>query len=157
MLSPWANQVFILLIFLAFLYSFVYSNSVLGNDSDDWDDGEDENDIAWSSPRLMPEDGARLVEHALSHFENRVNDLQHYQDTLKRKADDLQRSINELDACNLSPDQIEKICNIMDKATVYKVASLAMVNVSAAIYSNKDKTATVASNLAIMCLCILSL
>nr|CDS16093.1 oxysterol binding protein 1 [Echinococcus granulosus] len=99
-----------------------------GDDSDDWDDGEDENDIAWSSPRLMPEDGARLVEHALSHFENRVNDLQHYQDTLKRKADDLQRSINELDACNLPPDLIEKICNVMDKATVYKVASLAMVN-----------------------------
>ncbi|VDK39067.1 unnamed protein product [Taenia asiatica] len=104
------------------------SNSTVGDDSDDWDDGEDENDIAWSSPRLMPEDGARLVEHALSNFENRINDLQHYQDTLKRKADDLQRSINELDACNLPPDEIEKICNIMDKATVYKVASLAMVN-----------------------------
>ena len=76
----------------------------------------------------MPEDGARLVERALSNFENRVNDLQHYQDSLQKKADDLQKSINELD-CNFPPDLVDKICNIKDKATVYKIASLAMVNV----------------------------
>uniref|UniRef100_A0A5K3F8Q3 Oxysterol-binding protein n=1 Tax=Mesocestoides corti TaxID=53468 RepID=A0A5K3F8Q3_MESCO len=99
-----------------------------GDDSDDWIDGEEESDIAWSSPRLMPEDCARLIESALSHFESRVSDLQHYQSTLERKADDLQRSINELETSHLPPDIAEIISNIRDKTTVFKVASMAMVN-----------------------------
>ncbi|KAM7540389.1 hypothetical protein Aperf_G00000035971 [Anoplocephala perfoliata] len=99
-----------------------------GDDSDEWDDGDDENDPEWSAPRLLTEDGTRLIDYAISNFENRINDLQHYQDTLKRKSDDLQRVINELEGFNIPPELSEKVGMIKDKATVYKVASLAMVN-----------------------------
>lgn len=81
----------------------------------------------------MSEDGTRQIDHAISNFENRVNDLQHYQETLKRKSDDLQRVINELDSFNIPLELAEKVSLIKDKATVYKVASLAMVNVSMVI------------------------
>ncbi len=78
----------------------------------------------------MPEDGARLIDQALSHFENRISDLQHYQDTLRRKADELQRSINELEVATDPTDVAEKFAAVKDRATVYKVANMAMVNVS---------------------------
>lgn len=77
----------------------------------------------------MPEDAARLVEGAISNFESRINDLQHYQDTLKRKADDLQKVINDLEGSDIPSDLAEKISIVQDRATVYKVASLAMANV----------------------------
>ncbi|KAM3179099.1 hypothetical protein ACTXT7_001237 [Hymenolepis weldensis] len=100
-----------------------------GNDSDDWDEADDdESDLAWSAPRLMPEDAARLVEGAISNFESRINDLQHYQDTLKRKADDLQKVINDLEGSDIPSNLAEKISIVQDRATVYKVASLAMAN-----------------------------
>uniref|UniRef100_A0A158QDM3 Oxysterol-binding protein n=1 Tax=Hymenolepis diminuta TaxID=6216 RepID=A0A158QDM3_HYMDI len=100
-----------------------------GNDSDDWDEADDdESDLAWSAPRLMPEDAAKLVEGAISNFESRIGDLQHYQDTLKRKADELQKVINDLEGSDISSDLAEKISIVQDRATVYKVASLAMAN-----------------------------
>lgn len=78
----------------------------------------------------MSEDGARLFELTLSRFESRISDLQHYQDSLRRKADDLQKSIAELEGTTNPAVADEKLTNVKDRGTVYKVASMAMVNVS---------------------------
>ncbi len=87
----------------------------------------DENE--WQSARFMQEDGPRMMEQAITMFESRLNDLQHYQDTLKRKADDLQKSIGEVEALGESSAEApENLTN--NRVTVYKVASMAMVNVS---------------------------
>nr|CDS32970.2 oxysterol binding protein 1 [Hymenolepis microstoma] len=100
-----------------------------GDDSDGWEEADDdESDLAWSGPTLMPEDAARLVDGSISNFENRISDLQHYQDILKQKADDLQKVINDLEGSNVPPDFLEKTTIIRDRAALYKVASLAMVN-----------------------------
>ncbi|VDO12517.1 unnamed protein product [Rodentolepis nana] len=100
-----------------------------GDDSDEWEEADgDESDLAWSAPALMPEDAARLVDGSIANFERRIIDLQHYQDTLKQKADDLQKVINDLEGSNVPPEFLEKTNIIRDKAAIYKVASLGMVN-----------------------------
>ncbi|VDN15566.1 unnamed protein product [Dibothriocephalus latus] len=78
--------------------------------------------------KLAREDGPRLIEQALANFDSRISDLQHYQDTLKRKADDLQKSVSELEAVTEPAEIIEHFSNVKDRIAVYRVASMAMVN-----------------------------
>ncbi|KAL7062179.1 hypothetical protein AAHC03_01288 [Spirometra sp. Aus1] len=96
-------------------------------DSDGWTE-EDESESDWHLSRLALEDGPRLIEQALSQFDARISDLQHYQDTLKRKSDDLQKSVSELEAATEPSEVIENFANVKDRIAVYRVASMAMVN-----------------------------
>ncbi|VEL41360.1 unnamed protein product [Protopolystoma xenopodis] len=102
-------------------------------DPDSWadtdvDEDEETDMAAVSAVSAGTTEGVRLVDAALSRLDSRVSDLTHLQTTLTRKADELQRAMSDLEASKESTDANQRFQIVKERATVYRVTSMAMVN-----------------------------
>ncbi|CAH8856852.1 unnamed protein product [Trichobilharzia szidati] len=97
-----------------------------GEDSDIYPDGyEDDDDYKTST---SDEDGVRLINDALIKLEAHVSDLERHQNTVNRKGEELQRSISDVESARDPTELLQRFNLARERATVFKVASLAMVN-----------------------------
>ncbi|CAH8577017.1 unnamed protein product [Heterobilharzia americana] len=98
-----------------------------GDDSDVYTDGyEDDEDYKTSS--ATDEDGVRIINDALIKLEAHVTDLERHQQTMSRKGEELQRSISDVETARDPTELLQRFNLARERATVFKVASLAMVN-----------------------------
>ncbi|KER27084.1 hypothetical protein T265_05783 [Opisthorchis viverrini] len=98
-----------------------------GDDSDAYTEGDDDDEEGKNST-MSADDAIRLVNQTLSKMESQLKDLQHHQETLVRKGDDLQRAVAELENARDPTELTQRFSSVRERATVYKVVSLAMVN-----------------------------
>ncbi|VDQ15271.1 unnamed protein product [Trichobilharzia regenti] len=57
-----------------------------------------------------------------------VSDLERHQNTVNRKGEELQRSISDVESARDPTELLQRFNLARERATVFKVASLAMVN-----------------------------
>ncbi|KAF6778716.1 hypothetical protein AHF37_01852 [Paragonimus kellicotti] len=98
----------------------------LGDDSDAYTEGDDEDENKNST--ISADAAIRLVNHSLGKLESKFADLQRHQEALTRKGDDLQRAILDVETAHDPSELTQKLTVARDRATVYNVVSLAMVN-----------------------------
>ncbi|KAG5448918.1 Oxysterol-binding protein 1 [Clonorchis sinensis] len=98
-----------------------------GDDSDAYTEGDDDDEEGKNST-MSADDAIRLVNQTLAKMESQLKDLQHHQETLVRKGDDLQRAVAELESARDPTELMQRFSSVRERATVYKVVSLAMVN-----------------------------
>ncbi|GAA50839.1 oxysterol-binding protein 1 [Clonorchis sinensis] len=104
-----------------------FSYTVTGDDSDAYTEGDDDDEEGKNST-MSADDAIRLVNQTLAKMESQLKDLQHHQETLVRKGDDLQRAVAELESARDPTELMQRFSSVRERATVYKVVSLAMVN-----------------------------
>ncbi|KAA3680820.1 oxysterol-binding protein 1 [Paragonimus westermani] len=97
-----------------------------GDDSDAYTEGDDEDEGKNST--ISADAAIRLVNHSLGKLESKFADLQRHQEALTRKGDDLQRAILDVETAHDPSELTQKLTVARDRATVYNVVSLAMVN-----------------------------
>ncbi|TNN05042.1 Oxysterol-binding protein isoform 2 [Schistosoma japonicum] len=98
-----------------------------GEDSDVYADGyEDDDDYKTSS--ITDEDGIRYINNALVKLEAHVTDLERHQLTVTRKGEELQRSVGDVESARDPTELLQRFNLARERATVFKVASMAMVN-----------------------------
>lgn len=100
-----------------------------GYDSDAYADGyEDDDDYKTSS--TTDENGIRFINDALVKLEAHVTDLERYQLAMDRKGEELRRSVGDVESARDPTELLQRFNLARERATVFKVASMAMVNVS---------------------------
>ncbi|CAH8562192.1 unnamed protein product [Schistosoma intercalatum] len=98
-----------------------------GYDSDAYADGyEDDDDYKTSS--TTDENGIRFINDALVKLEAHVTDLERYQLTMDRKGEELRRSVGDVESARDPTELLQRFNLARERATVFKVASMAMVN-----------------------------
>ncbi|CAH8553325.1 unnamed protein product [Schistosoma mattheei] len=98
-----------------------------GYDSDAYADGyEDDDDYKTSS--TTDENGIRFINDALVKLEAHVTDLERYQLTMNRKGEELRRSVGDVESARDPTELLQRFNLARERATVFKVASMAMVN-----------------------------
>ncbi|CAH8523774.1 unnamed protein product [Schistosoma turkestanicum] len=98
-----------------------------GDDSDAYADGfEDDDDYKTSS--TTDENGIRFINDALVKLEAHVTDLERYQLTMNRKGEELRRSVGDVESARDPTELLQRFNLARERATVFKVASMAMVN-----------------------------
>ncbi|CAH8592614.1 unnamed protein product [Schistosoma rodhaini] len=98
-----------------------------GYDSDAYADGyEDDDDYKTSS--TTDENGIRFINDALVKLEAHVTDLERYQLTMNRKGEELRRSVGDVESARDPTELLQRFNLAREHATVFKVASMAMVN-----------------------------
>ncbi|KAF5399351.1 Oxysterol-binding protein 1 [Paragonimus heterotremus] len=97
-----------------------------GDDSDAYTEGDDEDEN--KNCTISADAAIRLVTHSLGKLESKFADLQRHQEALTRKGDDLQRAILDVETAHDPSELTQKLTVARDRATVYNVVSLAMVN-----------------------------
>ncbi|CAH8562214.1 unnamed protein product [Schistosoma intercalatum] len=96
-------------------------------DSDAYADGyEDDDDYKTSS--TTDENGIRFINDALVKLEAHVTDLERYQLTMDRKGEELRRSVGDVESARDPTELLQRFNLARERATVFKVASMAMVN-----------------------------
>ncbi|VDP80285.1 unnamed protein product [Schistosoma curassoni] len=100
-----------------------------GYDSDAYADGyEDDDDYKTSS--TTDENGIRFINDGLVKLEAHVTDLERYQLTMDRKGEELRRAVGDVESARDPTELLQRFNLARERATVFKVASMAMVNVS---------------------------
>lgn len=78
------------------------------------------------------------VHNTLRALSGKVEDLGTCNDLIAKHGTALQRSLSELESLRLPQDSSEKIKQVNERATLFRITSNAMINVSAVIMVCKD-------------------
>lgn len=88
------------------------------------DSGDDDEEPA------APADKSEL-HHTLKNLSLKLDDLSTCNDLIAKHGAALQRSLNELDSLKIPPESGEKLKVVNERATLFRITSNAMINVSA--------------------------